>query len=55
MCSQLLLPDEEQGEVANDSLDNDIFGTSMDEPDPFKTDDSLDINVAVVYQTSVCM
>lgn len=55
MCSELFLPDEEQVEVANDSLDNDIFCTSMDDAsptsDPCRTGDSLDNNVAGVYQT----
>lgn len=55
MCSHLFLPDEKQDEVANDSLDNVIFGIYMDDAspnsDPCKTDDSLDNNVAGVYQT----
>lgn len=55
MCSKLFLPDEKKGEVVNDSLDNDIFDTSMDDAsptsDPCKTDDSLYNNVAGAYQT----
>lgn len=32
--NQLFLPDEEQDEVANDSLDNDILGTYVDDASP---------------------